>query len=526
MDEQVLQPMTQAVPQTAAPAYRPEIRSFDRLFAVLSVVVGYLFIRFSMFNFNGFFTTISVLLTFACCAVYVIRCGHRPTAAQWTLGAMICAFAFTYSITASPLLHILCTMFLIAAVFWWVQAVCIRARFVTKFFPLDLARTVVVQPLRDFFGFFRAFASGKTNNPGTKKYTFLPIIIGLIATVPLTAAVALLLAVADEGMDRMIGNIIDNILTPLTWGDLFTTMRELFWTLPAGMIIFGMLRADAKNKLYPLPTDMYYHGKLSRCKAINNLGIYAGVTPICLLYLLYVVSQANYFLSAFSGRVPGNMLYSEYARRGFFELCVIAVINLCVILFMLTFSKKSGSESTPALKFYTCLICGFTVFIISTAVAKMLLYIGKYGLTRLRLYTTWFMLLLAAVFIVLAIRAFAKRLPTAKIITAVFIVMFGALCFSKPDALITDYNIRMYLSGEHEELDTRTLSIMSDDAYLAALKYAASGAFENSGRDYAEMYRDEIVDMCSDAVDDYGDDTMRTFNFTAQELRAVLASLE
>ena len=522
MEEQVLQqPMTQAVPQTQA--YKPEIKSFDRIFVFLSVVAGYLFIRFSVFSFNGFFTTASVLLTFACCAVYVIKCGHKPTSAQWFLGAVICAFAFTYSITASPLLHVLCTLFLIPAVFWWVQAVCIRASFVTKFFPFDLARTVFVQPMRDFFGFFRALASGKNGAP-SKKRTFLPIMIGLIATIPLTVAVALLLATADEGMDKMLGQMIDSILTPLTYGDLLLTMRQLFWTLPAAMVIFGMLRADAKNKLYPLPSDMFYHEKLSRCKAINNLCIYAGFTPICLLYLLYVISQANYFLSAFAGKVPGNMLYSEYARRGFFELCVIAVINLCVILFMLTFSRKSGSESTPVLKVYTCIICGFTLFIISTAVAKMLLYIDKYGLTRLRLYTTWFMLLLAAVFIVLAVRVFIKRLPTARIITAVFIVMFGTLCFSKPDALITEYNIKMYLSGEHEELDTRTLSIMSDDAYLAALRCVDAGLFDSSDMGNAEFYKERIVSMCSDAVDNYKDDPMCSLSFTAQELSALYES--
>lgn len=517
MDEQVIQqPMPQPQQAQAVYKYKPEIKQFDKVFVFLSAVVGFLFARYTMFNFNGFFTTFSALAAFACCAGYVIKCGHRPTAAQWVMGAVICAFAFTYSITSSPLLHILCTLFLIGAMFWWVQAVCIHARFVTKYFFPDLVRTVFVQPFTDFGGAFRALAD-KGNRGSGKPSALKPILIGLIVTVPLTFIVAALLASADEGISR----IMDRIWAEFRRQDIITILLQLFWAIPAALVFFGMLRADAKQKLYPLPPDMYYHNKLAGMKKVNNLGVYAGVTPICLLYLLYVISQANYFMSAFSGVVPGSMLYSEYARRGFFELCFIAVINLGVILFMLTFSKKSGSESTPALKAYTCIICGFTLFIIATALAKMLLYIEKYGLTRLRLYTSWFMVLLAAVFITLAVRAFAKKLPTAKIITGVFIVMFGLLCFSKPDALITEYNIHQYLEGEHEMLDTKMLSSLSDDAYVVALRYAKSGMFEHSDLPDAERYRDDIITFCKNEVKSYQNEPTLTYNFPSQELNSL-----
>ncbi len=512
MDEQMIQQPIQQQVVYAAP--KPEIKQFDRVFVFISAVLAFLFVRYALFNFNGFFTTASALLIFACCAVYVVKCGHRPTAAQWTLGAVICAFSFTYSITSSPLLHILCTMFLIAAVFWWVQAVVIHARFVTKFFPLDLLRTVFVQPFIDFGGAFRALSS---KNGSGKSSAVKPVVIGLITALPLTVVVAVLLADADEGIERM----LDDLTMKLRTQDVMSLIWQLILAFPAALIFFGMLRADAKQKLSPLPPDMYYHGKLSAVKKISNLGIYAGVTPICVLYLMYVFSQTKYFFSAFAGKVPGNMLYSEYARRGFFELCVIAVINLCVILFMLTFAKKSGAESTPALKAYTVIISAFTLFIISTALAKMLLYIGKYGLTRLRLYTSWFMVLLAVIFVTLAVRAFVRKLPTAKIITAAFTVLFGALCFTRPDALITEYNIQKYLDGEHESLDVRTLSALSDDAYLAALKYAKSGMFEKSDRPNCTEYRDAIIKMCGDAVSAYSRTDTLTYNFSAQELKAL-----
>ena len=47
--------------------------------------------------------------------------------------------------------------------------------------------------------------------------------------------------------------------------------------------------------------------------------------------------------------------------------------------------------------------------------------------------------------------------------------MFAILCFSRTEAIIARYNIKMYNSGYLDELDIHAILEMSDDALLVAL---------------------------------------------------------
>lgn len=198
--------------------------------------------------------------------------------------------------------------------------------------------------------------------------------------------------------------------------------------------------------------------------------IYTAVTPVCILYVMFFISQANYFLSAFSGRLPDGYIYSDYARKGFFELCIISMINFAVILIINLLAKKGGRNKPAALKIYSLILCAFTLVMIAVAISKMVIYISAYGLTRLRVYTMWFMVLMAFFFVIIAIKQLRFEFSTAKWTAAVFTVMFAVLCFSRPDAVIAKYNIEMFNAGSLSELDINSLFELSDDAVLTAVK--------------------------------------------------------
>ena len=511
-NENVMTMPAAAIPQERCEAPKPEIKKHDGVFVWIALFIGFMVMRYCFFNTNGFFTTAAFLLTFVCSAVYLLVSGLRPTVRQWISAGVMCAFCTVFSITASGLLHVLCFLFLTAFQFWWVQAVCIKARFVTRYFGFDLIRTVFAQPFFDLSGWFRAVRSGRG---GKGSAAAAAVLIGLAVTIPLTLVVAVLLSMTDENINRMFSQFTDSMLE----GDWLSLIPQILFAFPAGLIIFGMMRADAKQKLRPLPSDVYYSERLKRVKAIPELGVFAGITPICVLYLIYVFSQANYFLSAFSGKLPADMAYSEYARRGFFELCAIAVINLAVILFMLAFSKRRTEGHSAALKFYNTALCLFTLFIIATALAKMIMYIGEYGFTRLRLYTAWFMVLLAVIFTVLLIRGFVPRMHTAAVISSAFIVLFGVLCFSRPDAFIAEYNITGYENGTLENLDVEMLCGLSDDAYAVMLEHydtvhGMEHKWYNDDTDMLDYWLEERLER-------YERDPFRTYNISSQRVKAL-----
>lgn len=500
----VLQAPVYPYPQTAVQKKQWDFQPHDAVFALLALLLGLLFARYALLYADGFFTTGCFLLLYLVSAVYIRKSGYKPRPVQHVLGAVICAFTLVFSLSASPLLHGLCFVFLTAAIVWRTHAVCGGKGFVTRFFPIDLADSLLAKPFGHFTAAPHAVAAPmKKNSAATAVKT---VVIGLLVTIPLTIAVAALLASADSAIADMF-----EFLGDLPAVDTIRFFWQIVFGIPLGMWLFGMLCSAAKRRDMPFPDDAEYAEKLSGLRVIPNLGLYAGVTPICLLYLLYVFTQTNYFLSAFAGRLPEGMLYSEYARRGFFELCAIAVINLIVILVLTGCAKKGGEHRTKALTFYAVLLCGFTLFIIATALAKMMLYIHAYGMTQLRVYTTWFMVLLAAVFLILLVRQFAAKLPTAAILSGVFIVLFAGLCFGRPDALIAEYNLSRCAAGTLRDPDLNMLCGLSEDAYIVIARYQDMLEREGIWDDYYSKAEDKVKV-------DYISDKDRSWNLPAQIL--------
>lgn len=498
-------PLPQQLPFVQPARKNRYFQPHDSLFARLSLVLGFLFVRYVAVYADGFLTTGFFLLLYFCSGIYIRKAGCKPKLPHHILGAVICAFSLVFSLTASPLLHGLCFVFLMLALIWRINAVCSGVSFVTRYFPFDLSETVCAEPLRHMDAAPQTL-SASVKKSGTAS-AVKTVLLGLLVTIPLTGIVAGLLASADSGVEMF----LKRISSPLT-DNTAATIAQCIFGIPAGFWIFGMLYSTVQRRLYvsPMPEDAVYEEKLAAVRIIPNLGLYAGVTPICLLYLVYVISQTGYFLSAFAGKLPGDMIYSEYARRGFFELCAIAVINLFVILVLTGCAKQGGKERPKLLTGYAVMLCVFTLFIIATALAKMVLYIDAYGLTRLRLYTAWFMVLLAAAFLVLLVRQFTNRIPTAKILTASFILLFGILCFSRPDARIAEYNIMRYEQGTLADLDARMLCTLSEDAYVVMLRHLDT--LEKAG------CRDYVYDKAYALTKSYDDNPDRGWNLSAQLL--------
>ena len=457
------------LPQTERKTYN--LSPYDGIFAWLSLPAGFLFVRYIVCMADGFLTTAFFLLAYLFCQIYLKCAGCKKSLPHRMLGAVICLFSISFSLTASPLLHGLCFAFLVPAMLWQLTAVRWGKGFVTRYFPLDLRDTVFHSSVQTGAA---AAAIGESVRSSRFAGTAKTVLLGVLFTVPLTAIVGSLLAGADAGIEKLMDGMRDLISKNVS-----DIVLQLGFGIPAGMMLFGMLYAAVKGKNAP-DTDGIHAEKLAKLRVIAPLGLYAGVTPVCLLYLIYVISQTSYLISVIAGKVPGGVVYSDYARRGFFELCGIAVINLIVILVLNGMAKHEGRRP-KALTFYSTLLCCFTLFIIGTALTKMGLYVHAYGLTRLRLYTAWFMVLLAAGFLVLLVRQFLRRFPTAAVLTGTFLVMFAGLCFVRPDALIAEYNLTRFEQGTLADADIPMLCRLSEDAYIVLAKHPE--AIEKAGMD-------------------------------------------
>lgn len=450
----------------------PEYSRVEKIMSVFSLAAAFCFVRYVLFYTTGFITTGLYIAIITAAVIYMKKKGCRFTRFNKIQTAVLYVFSLVFSVTSNGTLKGLNVMFLFGAGAYLVYSMGAGNEKIERFLPFAMCRAVFGYPF-SHFGTQCRIASD-TISKSRKGSNIKLIIIGLLLTVPLTTVVSALLMSADDGMERMLNGIYDRIFDCDHW-DIFW---QLMITVPCSFYLFGMLYSNAHCSELDRLSEQVCTQKLYNWRFVSNLVMYTAVTPICILYVLFFISQGSYFLSAFMNDLPEGFTYADYARRGFFELFAVALINLGVLCIMSLHSKKAGREKPFALKFYSVILSVFTIILIATAMSKMVMYINRLGLTVLRFYTSWFMLLLGFIFILIIIKQFRYDMRLAKHAAVIFTLMFALLCFSRPESLIAKYNIRMYNAGYLSELDKNTLLRMSDDGILTAYTEGAVTADE------------------------------------------------
>ncbi len=282
------------------------------------------------------------------------------------------------------------------------------------------------------------------------------IFIGIISAIPVLFVVIPLLMSSDEAFSGMITLVFEN--TAL-----------LILKIVLGIIISLFLIAycfSLKKENFPQTKDFNFKG-------LESAIIISFLSVLSICYLSYLFSQLAYFFSAFSGFLPKDYTFSlaEYARRGFFEMSIIAAINFIIIFAVLLISIKKNQKIHLISRILCTFISIFTLLIIATAISKMILYINNFGMTELRITTSVFMIFLTVVFITLLIRLYIPKvnvLKTGFIAAAILLIILGAVNIN---SVIAKYNYTAYKNGILTDIDVSTIYRLSDEGvpYLAEL---------------------------------------------------------
>jgi hypothetical protein len=157
-----------------------------------------------------------------------------------------------------------------------------------------------------------------------------------------------------------------------------------------------------------------------------------------------------------------GLTYAEYARQGFFQLIVVALLTLAVVAAAVRFSRVEDSDR-GWMKILLGLLCLFTLVILASALTRMNVYQETYGFTRLRLLVDVTIVWLGAVFVMLLVAGVKWKgnwLPRAVVLlSAVTLIGFNIY---NPDARIGERNIdRYFRTGE---IDVGYLASLSPDA--------------------------------------------------------------
>ncbi len=277
------------------------------------------------------------------------------------------------------------------------------------------------------------------------------LLLGLFLTLIPTALVLLLLS-----YDARFCGLLESLFRPKS----FSLPKQVFHVLlglPLGLCLFSLYISSTHQRCAAMLTRQDRQTAARGLRQLSALSVAAGVLPLLVLYLIFFVSQWTYYSSGFTGVLPQGFSYAAYAREGFFQLCAVACINLLVVWGMLAFmkrEKKGESRLCLALVLTFSLV---TWVLIATALSKLMLYIDSYGLTPKRVYAAVMMVFLTAVFLLLALGQFVKRLPVGAVSALLALGLLTLLSFSNVDGRIAEYNVARYLQGSLEEVDVEAM---------------------------------------------------------------------
>lgn len=259
---------------------------------------------------------------------------------------------------------------------------------------------------------FQAVKQRKRQGNG-KGYALL---IGLLLAVPAVGIAVALLSSADS----VFGGAVQDRLLQLSHLD-GTVILNLFLLFPLSMALFSHLF----SALLP-------ERKLSDAGGGNPPPLIFAVILLALsaVYALFGYVQIHYlFGGAESARMAGG--YAEYARSGFFQLVLLAILTLALILPALTLCKKS-----PIVRILCAVLAALTLLIDFSAFSRMRLYIGAYGLSLLRVLTLWANAMIALALLAVIVKSVSPALRICPLLAAAALITWVGLNLANVDLIV------------------------------------------------------------------------------------------
>lgn len=430
------------VPEKIFSAEKPEL-----LFLALMVLGGVCLCNFTLFAGYDLGFALAIPLCIWSSFGYLVCRGHRPTAYSTTLLALstLCALGFARSDDGFVKFVLVC--FLAVGIN---LGLCLLAQQNYRNPSsvgslLDAPRAFFVHGFGGLSSALRGLGEAVRANTFAKKGS--AFLLGLCVSIPALLIIIPLLISADAAFSGLV--------------DLMPEFQfyEFVVTVVLGLLLSGIFYTRCVSMHHETRTDT----TKSVRKGVHAITINTALCVVCLVYIAYLFSQLAYFVGGFAGILPEEYTLAQYARRGFGEMAMLTGINLGLICICLgVVNKETGA---PLFTRILCLfICLVTLFFVSAASAKMLLYIESYGLTRLRVMTQIIMLFFALTTVIVTVWLFLPRLPYMKVVLILALVMGAATIWMDVDTLVAGYNVNAYLSGKLETVDVDYLNSLSDGA--------------------------------------------------------------
>lgn len=272
----------------------------------------------------------------------------------------------------------------------------------------------------------------------------LPMVRRVMLAVGISIPVAAFLIYMLSSADLIVANEMSVLAEKITSRFHVSVILKGILALAAGGYCTGLLSyALQKKKEEPKKR------RPSRSGDEVVISIVLGVAAA--IYTLFCVIQFRYLFAV--SDLPFGLSYTEYARRGFFELLALTVLNLSAVLpaVYLTKSHRGLARKIPAgLCAYLCVMTGV---LLSSSCYRMYLYCADDGLTRLRFLVFVFLAFEALGLILAFCYCIRPHFPVVKGIAGLAIAYYLLMNLVPVDYIVAKNQVSMYLNHARNDID-------------------------------------------------------------------------
>ncbi len=431
------------VPRNKKPEYhefKARVTSTKGLtISILSVLLCTLFLETIFFQSPGIAAPI-YLAAFYFSIYYFFRENNTPinkTAALLAIPAMLMAVSFfihynpsTRWITWLTLIGIIC-----------IQLILLGNFQIKNIFSLDTVVKVIsnlfAKPFTNLPMPFHSIGVLKNKKSTTTKNVFYAL-IGIIVAIPVAAILMGLFVQADAVFAASVKSFKNFIGL-----DFNRITIDLFLGLPSGIFLGAALLGLKYEK--------------HKEKTVKNIGscietVITGtfLTIINIFLVAFVGFQFMYLFGGSDNIKASGISYSEYARRGFFELCTASAIIFAIALFAIVMTRKKDEKLSIWVSLGTLVLCAGDGVLLISAVKRMFMYISAYGLSIKRVLTLWLMAVIGLCLLWMIIKCFKVGLNVTKWIGFTVIIGVCILSLTNIEKIIAEYNVDSYLKNPDE----------------------------------------------------------------------------
>lgn len=341
----------------------------------------------------------------------------------------------------------------------------------------------------------QADAAKKARKGDTLSY----VILGLCISLPLLVVVLIALASAD----RVFADVLSRLISLRLLRTFFQNLVPiLLYVLFGGMLSCAALTCFSKRKEKPLPKHVPDKNPVVAITILSVLG--AVYVLFCAIQIIFLFGKAS---------LPDGYTYASYARRGFFQLLFVCILNVLLILLTTEVFQKNRALRILSVGFSIC-----TLIMNVSATYRVLLYIQAYDMTYPRLIA---LTGLGVVYFLLAgllVWIFRSGFPFFRYMLIVLSLTLVFLNLLHPARFVASYNL------EHsEELDWEYLIGLGPEALPAVAEaYEDGELFTGKFNDYLEKMTDRwrYGSFYEKTEEELGD--FRSYNAARQRIKEIL----